>query len=103
MIRMRALGWFLAQLLLLSVAVIPNASAQRRAQDTATPTVPPATVFPSYNPSFPPPPGWNGHVFALSQNYPAQPPAPEARPWEALDFHQQPLEYLRSVLAYALE
>ena len=62
-----------------------------------------AQTFPSFNPDFPPPAGWSGRVFQLSQNYPTQPPTPEARPWESIDFRQQPFDYMNTVLAYALE
>jgi hypothetical protein len=49
-----------------------------------------------------PPPGWTGHVFKLSQNYPTSKPAKEA-PWESFDFKTQPDAYVRAVLSYALE
>ena len=49
-----------------------------------------------------PPPGWTGHVFTLSQNYPATKPVKVA-PWKAFDFQTQPEQYIRAVLAYALD
>jgi hypothetical protein len=51
----------------------------------------------------PPIPGWSGPVFKLRQDYPATLPAPESYPWKALDPATQPIEYVRSVLAYAYE
>ncbi len=50
-----------------------------------------------------PPPGWNGHVFRLSHNYPASLPAPPESgfPWKQYDFKTQPSEYIYSVLNYA--
>ena len=69
----------------------------------ATPAVGVAQTFPDYDPSFGPPTGWTGRTFTLSQNYPAQLPPPETRPWEAIDFRQDALGYLQAVLSYALE
>jgi hypothetical protein len=56
----------------------------------------------------PPPAGWKGHVFKLSQNYPATLPALEAaskRKWTTLDFKNpvQAPQYLKAVLDYCLE
>ena len=48
-----------------------------------------------------PPADWVGPVFRLSQSYPTQPPKRSPRPWEAIDFRQQPATYARTVLAYA--
>jgi hypothetical protein len=48
-------------------------------------------------------PGWNGPVFRLRQDYPSILPAPEDYPWKQFNFRTQPLDYLRSVLAYAYE
>jgi hypothetical protein len=47
--------------------------------------------------------GYTGPEFQLSQAYPATRPTNEAKPWEAFSFRTQPEEYLRSVLAYAME
>lgn len=53
----------------------------------------------------PPPPGWTGPIFKLSQDYPENEPASEAYPWLAFDFRQpaQTGAYLRAVLDYARE
>jgi hypothetical protein len=51
----------------------------------------------------PPPNGWKGPVFHLSQDYPATRPAAGAEPWLKFDFRTQSVQYLRAVLAYALE
>lgn len=50
-----------------------------------------------------PPPGWTGHVFKLSRDYPTQQPAPpqDGYPWEAFDARTQPGEYMHAVLSYA--
>ena len=50
-----------------------------------------------------PPPGWTGPVFQLSQDYPTTAPAPEVFPWKAFNFRTQPIQYIKSVLTYALE
>ena len=49
-----------------------------------------------------PPPGWSGHVFRLSQNFPGSPPN-DAQPWLAFDPRTRPNEYLRAALAYFYE
>lgn len=59
--------------------------------------------FPSFHPGYPPPPDWTGPVFSLSQDYPAEEPAPEAYPWLEIDFETRPFDYLRAVLAYGVE
>src|SRR5436309_12148942 len=56
----------------------------------------------------PPPAGWIGPVFKLSQNYPATLPAQEPvaqRPWTQFDFKNpaQAQQYLQAVLSYCLE
>jgi hypothetical protein len=53
----------------------------------------------------PPPPGWTGPVFKLSQNYPTSLPAAGARPWLQFDFKNpaQAPQYLNAVLSYCLE
>jgi len=56
----------------------------------------------------PPPAGWSGPVFKLSQDYPATPPALEPaskRPWRHFDFKDptQAPRYLKAVLEYCLE
>jgi hypothetical protein len=45
------------------------------------------------------PAGWTGNVFRLAQNYPQTPPT-DARPWLRYDPRTQPMQYIRSVLAY---
>jgi hypothetical protein len=44
-------------------------------------------------------PGWTGHVFHLSQQYPGS-IAGEPRPWMRFDPKTQPADYLKAVLAY---
>src|SRR5438067_2003952 len=51
----------------------------------------------------PPPSGWTGPVFKLSQNYPTSAPAPETYPWKSIDYATQPEAYIRAVYQYALE
>lgn len=51
----------------------------------------------------PPPPGWTGPVFKLSQNYPATPPPAATYPWKSIDPKTQPEQYINAVLAYAVE
>ncbi|MBT2326922.1 hypothetical protein J7E62_31990 [Variovorax paradoxus] len=50
-----------------------------------------------------PPSGWSGPVFRLRQDYPQTLPPTGSRPWMAFDFRNQPSDYLKAVLAYALE
>ncbi|UGX94285.1 hypothetical protein G6321_00053630 [Bradyrhizobium barranii subsp. barranii] len=50
----------------------------------------------------PPPIGWNGPVFNLSQNYPAN-PGNEPKPWEQFQPDSQPAQYLAAVLNYFFE
>jgi hypothetical protein len=50
-----------------------------------------------------PPPGWEGPVFVLSQDYPTDAPAPQDYPWEEIDFRTAPDDYIRAALEYAYE
>jgi hypothetical protein len=50
-----------------------------------------------------PKPDWRGHVFRLSQDYPSTIPPDETYPWKDIDPRSRPEEYMRAVLAYALE
>lgn len=50
----------------------------------------------------PPTPGWKGHVFRLSQSYPAS-ATPDAQPWTKFDPLTQPGDYLKAALAYFFE
>jgi hypothetical protein len=65
-----------------------------------------AATFPdAHNP---PPTGWTGPVFKLSQDYPTSLPPPEppsSRPWTQFDFKNpsQAQQYIQAVLAYCLE
>ena len=47
-------------------------------------------------------PGWTGHVFHLSQDYPSA-PSQDATPWTAFNPRTQPNEYLTAVLKYFYE
>lgn len=70
--------------------------------EPGTPPPPtPVSVFPDAHD--PPPAGWTGPVFRLSQSYPTSPPAPGPMPWKQFDFRTQAEQYLRAVLAYAME
>ena len=65
-----------------------------------------AGVFPDC--SYSPPPGWNpaggDPVFALSQDYPTTDPSSSlTQPWKAIDFHQQPADYMQAVIDYCYE
>ena len=54
----------------------------------------------------PPPAGWTGPVFKLSQSYPSTlPPTETSRPWTQFDFKNptQAPQYLQAVLSYCLE
>lgn len=57
---------------------------------------------PFCNAVVPPPAGWSGHIFSLSQNYPTVAPV-DAQPWTAYDPIAEPTEYLKAVLAYFYE
>lgn len=64
--------------------------------------------FPTGAANFPdaheaPPPGWAGHVFKLSQDYPQAPPLAEQYPWAAIDFRTAPEAYASSVYKYVLQ
>lgn len=59
-----------------------------------------SAVFPD---SRKPPEGWSGPVFRLSQDYPATVPGLSPAPWRSFSFRTQSNDYLRAVLAYALE
>jgi hypothetical protein len=59
--------------------------------------------FPSFAPEHAPPPGYDGMVFSLSQDYPTEAPPAETLPWDSIDFFTEPLAYARAVLAYGVE
>jgi hypothetical protein len=59
-------------------------------------------VFPSYDPSFPPPPNTKD-VFELSQDYPDTFNVNEAHPWTSIDFKSDYTAYMKTVLKYCLE
>jgi hypothetical protein len=59
-----------------------------------------ATTFPSS--AIPPPPGWPGPLFTLSQQYPAQPP-PDNLPFMAIDPRTNANAYMMAVLQYCLQ
>ncbi len=58
--------------------------------------------FPSYNPNYPPPAGY-ANPFSLSQDYPDSFDANATYPWQTIDFHTNPMGYIKSVLKYDLE
>ncbi len=51
----------------------------------------------------PPPAGWTGQVFKLKQDYPQALPPTGSRPWTSISFKTKPNDYMKAVLAYALE
>lgn len=51
----------------------------------------------------PPPAGWTGQVFKLKQDYPQTLPPTGSRPWTSISFKTKPNDYMKAVLAYALE
>jgi hypothetical protein len=53
----------------------------------------------------PPPAGWQGPVFKLSQSYPTSLPSPGTRPWLSFDFKNpsQVPQYIEAVLSYCLQ
>ena len=57
-------------------------------------------TFPSYDPSFPPPPGVK--TFELSQDYPPS-FRRELYPWKAIDYKTRPVAYAEAVLKYCLQ
>jgi hypothetical protein len=76
--------------------------------DVVQVTPPPPPPPPDQQTPFPdardaPTPGWNGPVFRLSQDYPDNAPPAENKPWKAFDFRTQADQYIRAVLAYAME
>lgn len=50
-----------------------------------------------------PAPEYTGPRFEPNYNFPAQPPAAEARPWEAINFRNDAGAYMEALLAYVLE
>ena len=67
-----------------------------------------AAAWGAFPDSLPPPPGWTGLKFKLSQDYPATLPtsaADTAKPWLAFDFKQpaQAPQYMQAVLDYCME
>jgi len=50
----------------------------------------------------PPIPGWTGHVFRLSQNYPIA-SIMDTQPWMQFDPQKQPEQYINAVLGYFYE
>lgn len=58
--------------------------------------------FPSYNPQYPPPPGFK-NTFSLSQDYPTTYDANAAQPWTKIDFKTDFKGYLETVLDYCME
>jgi len=58
--------------------------------------------FPSYDPNFPPPPGYP-NPFSLSQDYPDTYDAGVTYSWQAIDFKTDPVGYMKTVLKYDLE
>jgi hypothetical protein len=76
----------------------PNIELAAIAPQPGSPATP---VFPDAHD--PPPSGWTGPVFKLSQNYPTTQPAAGSQPWKAFDFRTQGTQYLRAVLNYALD
>jgi hypothetical protein len=51
----------------------------------------------------PPPAGWTGQVFKLKQDYPQTLPPTGSHPWTSISFKTKPNDYMKAVLAYALE
>jgi len=53
------------------------------------------------------PAGWTGAVFRLSQQFPATDPSratpPPTYPWQQIDFHTKPAEYIKAVFDYVQE
>ena len=47
--------------------------------------------------------GWAGQVFKLEQDYPQTLPPTGSRPWTSISFKTRPNDYMKAVLAYALE
>jgi hypothetical protein len=86
----KPLGW------IIRVAAVALLSGSALGQ-----TAPAITGFPDARE--PPTPGWKGPVFRLSQSYPTTLAAPENYPWKKFNPKTQPEDYLRAVLAYAIE
>lgn len=78
------------------VAMAANGAPPAAACDT------PTTRFCDYTPAFGLPPGWNGRLFRLSQNYPAKAPA-DSQPWLLVDPKADPAGYAKLVLGYFFE
>ena len=50
-----------------------------------------------------PPAGYSGPLFQPSYDFPAAMPAPEPRPWEAIDYEAEPAKFMEALLLYFLE
>jgi hypothetical protein len=61
-----------------------------------------AERFPSWAEEHKPPPGFPS-PFQLSQDYPTDPPAEQAYPWEEFDFKTQPDRYMAAVMRHVIE
>jgi hypothetical protein len=104
----RTSGWAsparaVALALLLGTALGACESKPQQTQEAALPEAAFArTIFPSYNPQFPPPAGTKD-TFALSQDYPTTFDANEAKPWKKFKLQQDYKGYMNAVLRYCLE
>jgi hypothetical protein len=101
--RVFTLSAALASVCAATIYLVASGAAQTvfkfRAFET-TPCDQPQTAF--CDALMPPIAGWNGHVFRLSQNYPASVP-PDTYPWLNFDPMTQPKQYLNAALAYFFE
>jgi hypothetical protein len=93
------IGRVAGPLLLGVLGACGNDSHHQQAQTAATRA---HTVFPSYSPQFPPPPGTK-HVFQLSQAYPASYSPGDAQPWKQFEPAKDYKGYMHAVLRYCLE
>src|SRR5882724_4920764 len=71
----------------------------------AIPATTTAGTFPDSHDQLPA--GWTGAVFRLSQQFPATDPSratpPPTYPWQQIDFHNKPAEYIKAVFDYVQE
>jgi hypothetical protein len=99
------LGYRKGMLVAAVLALIVDACGTERARAPAGATSEAKETpagFPSFNPSFGPPPGWGGPVFQLSQSYPDT-LSKERPPFLDIDFMKDPGQYLMKVREYVYQ
>lgn len=101
-------GWFTAAAFALVALAATGVTTLAEHASRAAAVVPPGfaadacntRTTPFCNAGQTPSPGWTGHVFRLSQNYPQGLELDASTPWRAIDPKREPDRYVRAVLEY---